>query len=268
MAKSSSSERAQRINAAVALIKRHKSAAETAKALAAQYGISRRQAYRYVHEAEISGKQVPIPAQKIAFTVKLPKNLIQAIAIVVIVMLITLGFRTGLVVASLIPTAMLLALAIMKVVGIGMNTVSLAALIISLGLLVDNAIVMSESIMVQIQNGKNAIQSAVDSASELRIPLLTSSLTTAAAFMPIALAESSTGEYTAPLFYVTGITLLSSWILALTMIPLFCVLFIKVKQRKSVEAFDTRFYRGYRGFLIGILKRPLLSILAVLIILS
>ena len=92
----------------------------------------------------------------------------------------------------------------MGVLGIGMDQMSIAALIIALGLLVDNAIVMSESIMVQMAAGKRAIEAAVDSVAELRIPLLTSSLTTAAAFLPIYLAESGTGEYTAPLFKVVS----------------------------------------------------------------
>ncbi|MDH3252932.1 MAG: efflux RND transporter permease subunit, partial [Ignavibacteria bacterium] len=129
-------------------------------------------------------------------------SLVQAILIVVAVMLVFLGIRTGLVVASLIPMAMLMSIMVMGFFSMGLNQMSLAALIISLGLLVDNAIVMSESIMVQISEGKSALQAAVDSAKELRIPLLTSSLTTAAAFLPIYLAESTTGEYTAPIFEV------------------------------------------------------------------
>jgi hypothetical protein len=79
MARSRDSERAQRINAAVGLIKQHKTATEAAKVLAAQFGISKRQAYRNVHEALVIGKEVPIPAAKMAFTVKLSKNLIQEV---------------------------------------------------------------------------------------------------------------------------------------------------------------------------------------------
>lgn len=79
MTKSSNLERAQRINAALALIKEYKAPAKAAKALAAHYGISRRQAYRYVHEAEATGTQVPIPDKKIAFTVKLSQGLIRAV---------------------------------------------------------------------------------------------------------------------------------------------------------------------------------------------
>jgi multidrug efflux pump subunit AcrB len=186
-------------------------------------------------------------------------SLLQAVGIVLAVMILFLGFRTGLIVASLIPMAMVMAVFIMSFFHIGLDQMSLASLIIALGMLVDNAIVMSESIMVQMGEGKKAVAAAIDSASELRIPLLVSSLTTAAAFLPIYLAESSTGEYTAPLFKVVTITLLSSWLLALTMTPLFCVSLLKVKKDREKEGFNSRFYRTYRRFLIGALRRPLLS---------
>ena len=123
-------------------------------------------------------------------------NVGQAIAIVLGIMLLMLGFRTGFIVASLVPTAMVATLVILQFLEISLNQMSLAALIIALGMLVDNAIVMAESIMVEMAEGKSRVEAAVASARELRIPLLTSSLTTAAAFLPIYLAESTTGEYT------------------------------------------------------------------------
>ncbi len=180
-------------------------------------------------------------------------NLLQAVAIVAAIMLLFLGVRTGLVVASLIPAAILTSLTLMGFFAIGLDQMSIAALIISLGLLVDNAIVMSESIMVAMAEGKPRVRAAVDSANELRIPLLTSSLTTAVAFLPIYLAENATGEYTAPLFKVVSITLLSSWLISMTLIPLLCVLFLKVKpvsQGGSGGMFDTAFYRFYRRTLV------------------
>ncbi len=185
-------------------------------------------------------------------------NLLQAIAVVSLVMLVTLGLRTGLVVASLIPSAIVMALLAMSVFGIGLNQVSLAALIIALGMLVDNAIVMAESTLVQMQAGKDAVAAAVDSANELKVPLLTSSLTTGAAFLPIYLAESSTGEYTAALFEVVTITLLCSWVLAITVVPLLCVRFLRVSPRE--ESFDGGTYRAYRAVLRFVLRNRLLSV--------
>ena len=190
-------------------------------------------------------------------------NLLQAVVIVALVMLVFLGLRTGLVVASLIPTTMIASILVMSVFEIGIDQMSLASLIIALGMLVDNAIVMSESIMVQMQQGKSAKNAAIDSAAELRVPLLVSSLTTAAAFLPIYLAESSTGEYTAPLFKVVTITLLCSWLMALTLIPVLAVVFFKVKKQDRDTATDSNFYRRYRDLLLFLVTRPWLSLTAV-----
>ncbi|MEE8302872.1 MAG: efflux RND transporter permease subunit, partial [Candidatus Tectomicrobia bacterium] len=190
-------------------------------------------------------------------------SLLQAVVIVAAVMVVTLGFRTGLVVASLVPMAMIMSLMVMSFFDIGLDQMSLAALIIALGMLVDNAIVMSESIMVRMGEGKGGVEAAIESANELRIPLLTSSLTTAAAFLPIYLAESGTGEYTAPLFKVVTITLLCSWILSLTMIPMFCAQFLRVKVDPEGENFDGWFYRLYRGFLLLLLRLRWVTLMAV-----
>jgi multidrug efflux pump subunit AcrB len=192
-------------------------------------------------------------------------SLRQAIIVVVLVMLLFLGLRTGLVVASLIPMAIVMTFLVMSLLDVGLNKVSLAALIISLGLLVDNAIVMVESIQVQMSEGKGAVQSAIDSAGELRVPLLIASLTTIAAFLPIYLAESSTGEYVAPLFMVVTITLLCSWTLALTMIPLLAVRFVKPKANPSRSKYESPFYRRYRSALLFALRHRLLTVIAAIV---
>lgn len=193
------------------------------------------------------------------------KNLLQAVGVVLLVMLLFLGIRTGLVVASLVPMAMIMSVALMGVFNIGLDMMSIASLIIALGLLVDNAIVMSESIMVQMAGGKKPVDAAVDSAKELKVPLLTSSLTTSAAFLPIFLAESGVGEYCAPLFKVVTITLLCSWILSLTMIPMLCVYLIKVKKTGKKDPFDTKFYRKYRSFLLTLLKHRALTVIGIFV---
>lgn len=194
-------------------------------------------------------------------------NVWQAIAIVVLVMLAFLGIRTGLVVASLIPSAMIITLFIMQQLDIGIDQMSLASLIIALGMLVDNAIVMSESIMVRAERGENLKDAALESVKELRIPLLVSSLTTSAAFLPIFLAESSVGEYTAPLFKVITITLLTSWLLALTLIPLLCVSFMRIKKRAAdnTESYDSQAYTLYRAGLLSLVKRPVMTLASVVL---
>jgi len=187
-------------------------------------------------------------------------NLMQAVAIVTLVMLLSLGLRTGLVVASLIPMALVAAVMVMGFFRIGLDQMSIAALIIALGMLVDNAIVMSESILVQIGAGKRPLDAALDSATELRVPLLISSLTTAAAFLPIFLADSTTGEYTAPLFKVVTITLLCSWVLALTMTPMLCVRFLRVRRRAGGADYESHFYHYYRLVLLAGLRHRWLAL--------
>ncbi|MGA1939397.1 efflux RND transporter permease subunit [Arcobacter sp. YIC-310] len=190
-------------------------------------------------------------------------NLLQAMGLVILVMLFSLGLRTGLIVAVLIPMSVLTSFIIMGIFDIWLDQVSLAALIISLGLLVDSAIVMSESIMVLMQRGKSVFEASLQSANELKIPLLTSALTTSAAFLPIFLAKSMTGEYTNSIFKVVTITLLSSWVLALTLTPVLSKYFMK---KKDVEEKESRFYYYYRKFLKAILKYRYATILVVILV--
>lgn len=175
----------------------------------------------------------------------------QAIIIVILVMISFLGLRTGLVVGSLIPTTIVASFFTMQIFEITINQISLTALIIALGLLVDNAIVIVESILVKREKGQDAITAAIDSGKELKTPLLISSLTTAAAFMPIALAKSAVGEYTADIFYVVSIALLSSWLLAMTFVPMLTTVALKVRpsRESDKDEFSGRWYAFYRNLL-------------------
>ncbi len=193
-------------------------------------------------------------------------SLLQAMGVVLLVMLVTIGMRTGLTVASLIPVTMLISIFVMSQFGLGLNQMTLASLIISLGMLVDNAIVMTESIMVMMNSGMKARDAAIESARELRIPLLTSSLTTCAAFLPIYLAESTTGEYVAPLFVVVTITLMCSWLLSLTMIPMLCTKSLKPNMNSTGEKYDSRLFRFYKQSLLQLLRHRIITIIGIFII--
>lgn len=162
-------------------------------------------------------------------------NLMQAIAIVLIVMLVFLGFRTGGIIASLIPMVTIMTLMLMGVINMGLNQVTLAALIMALGMMVDNAIVVAETIMVKMENGVDAKKAAIDACGELFTPLLISTLTTSAAFLAFYLAESTMGDIVGPIFVVISLALISSWILALTVITLLCFLFLKVTPKGTKE---------------------------------
>ncbi len=189
-------------------------------------------------------------------------NLLQSIAIVIIVMLFTLGLRMGLVVASLIPSVILMSFVIMNGWGISLDQISLAALVISLGLFVDNSIVVNETISVQLGNGVKPFDAAVSACSELWLPLLISSLTTAAAFLPIYLAKSSAGEYTMSIFQVVFISLMSSWLLAMTFTPLMASQFIKPEKQKK-ETFLHKIIPPYERALHFCLRRRYATLVAV-----
>ncbi|BDD09474.1 multidrug transporter AcrB [Fulvitalea axinellae] len=168
-------------------------------------------------------------------------NLLQSVAIVLLVMLIFLGMRTGFVISSLIPMVTLATLLVMGLIGMGLNQVTLAALIMALGMMVDNAVVVSESIMVKMEEGADRMTAAVDSCKELFIPLLISTLTTSVAFLSFYLAESVMGEIMGPIFVVITIALLASWIISLSMIALLCYFFIKVNgpgEEQKLSFFD------------------------------
>ncbi len=191
-------------------------------------------------------------------------NLMQSILIVLAVMLLFLGFRTGSLVAALIPMVILTSFFFLGLLDLGFNKVSLAALIISLGLLVDNGIVVSESILVNMKRGLSAFEASVYSGKVLIVPLLISSLTTSAAFLPFALARTPMGEISSQLFWVVSSTLLASWFLAFTFIPLLAVLIIKVKARnkeKKENFMDRNMEKlnlWYNGLLFRVLKKPFL----------
>lgn len=192
------------------------------------------------------------------------KNLVQSILIVLAVMLFFLGFRTGSLVAALLPMVILFTFFFLGVLDLGLNKVSLAALIISLGLLVDNGIVMSESILVSMEKGMGKVEATIYSCKVLLVPLLISTLTTSSAFLPFALAETPMGEISSPLFWVVSLTLLSSWFLAFTFIPLLALLIVKDdpnKMKKKENAVDRNMKRvnlWYNGVLFRVLKKPYL----------
>ena len=192
-------------------------------------------------------------------------NLLEGIVAVVVVMLLFLGLRTGLVVGMLIPMTMFLTFLLMRFFGVTLQQVSIASLIIALGMLVDNAIMVSERILVRLENGEERFAAAVNSGKELAVPLLSGTLTTCTAFLCVFLAKSAVGEYCRSLFIVISMALLSSWFLALTMIPLLCFWFLKVKKHKR-RVGTGPVYRRYRRFLQWLLTHRAASVTAIIVI--
>lgn len=183
-------------------------------------------------------------------------NLFLAVMLVLIVMFIFTGLRTGAIVGTLVPMAMLSCIALLPLFDVTLQRISISALIIALGILLDNGVVVSEDLLVRMSSGNGKFQAIRDSSKNIWLPLLISSLTTIFAFLPIFLAESGVGEYTLSLFVVVTITLLSSWVLSLTLVPFLCYYFLK--PEKSIQTFSTPLYQSYRKILIWVLKNRLI----------
>ena len=160
-------------------------------------------------------------------------NLIQAVLTVGVFMMVLLGWREGLIIATLIPTAFLITFVVMAIIGVPLQQISLAGYIIALGMLVDNGIVMTESISGYIKNGMSKVQAAIKGGGELKIPLLAATATTVAAFLPIALAQEAIGIYCQSLPIVVMIVLSASFFVSMTLVPVSCVALIKPKEKKK-----------------------------------
>ncbi len=160
-------------------------------------------------------------------------NLGQAFFFVILVMFLFAGYRIAIIVGILVPSAVMSTFALMPTLNVQLEMMSIAALIIALGLLVDNAVVVSEQILVRLSNGDDRMTAVSDAVKGLIVPLLAASATTIAAFSPIALAPGATSEFTYSLFAVVTLTLLSSWVLSLTIIPLCCYYFLKPLRRDT-----------------------------------
>lgn len=145
--------------------------------------------------------------------------LIEALVIVLLVSFFSLGLRTGLVVALAIPLVLAMTFAAMHYFGIGLHKISLGALVLALGLLVDDAIIAVEMMAIKMEQGFDRLKAASYAWTSTAFPMLTGTLITAAGFLPIATAASSTGEYTRSIFQVVTIALLTSWVAAVMFVP-------------------------------------------------
>ena len=181
------------------------------------------------------------------------ETLALAIIIVLAVSFLSLGFRTGLVVAGCIPLVLAGTFVFMYLLGIDLHKVSLGALIIALGLLVDDAIIAVEMMSVQLERGMGRFDAACYAFTQTAKPMLTGTLITCAGFIPVAFSKGMASEFCAALFPVIGIALVLSWIVSVMIAPLFGYYLIRVKQSADGEAahdpYASRFYRLFRRVL-------------------
>ncbi|PKF76671.1 MFS transporter [Vibrio sp. vnigr-6D03] len=193
----------------------------------------------------------------------------QAVAIVIIVLLFFMGLRSGLLIGLILLLTVFGTFIFMKYLAIDLQRISLGALVIALGMLVDNAIVVVEGILIGTQKGRTRLQAATDIVTQTKWPLLGATVIAVTAFAPIGLSDDATGEYCGTLFTVLLISLMLSWFTAISLTPFFADLFFKEKKSdKNEEPSDP--YNGmvfvlYRGFLEFCMKRAWLTVVVLIV---
>ncbi len=179
------------------------------------------------------------------------RNLGAAVAIVLVTLLLFLGWRSGVVIGTTLLLTILGTLVFMRFWGIDLQRVSLGAMIIALGMLVDNAIVVTDGIVVRRQRGKRPVEAAEETVRQTAWPLLGATLVAIFAFLAIYLSPNNTGEYTRSLFEVLADSLLISWVLAMTVTPVLCHhLLLIEKGGDDHNPYDSRLHRLYEKSLL------------------
>ena len=195
-------------------------------------------------------------------------GLAQAVLIVIVVLLFTMGVRPGILMSGVLLLTILGTFIVMNIYKIELHRISLGALIIALGMLVDNAIVITEGIMIGIKRGMSKIEAAQKIVSDTRWPLAGATVIAITAFAPIGLSPDASGEFTGALFWVLLISLSLSWVFAITLTPFFCYLMFKEEINSGADSLETVdpykgvAYRIYKSILNFCLRFRWLSMLA------
>ena len=178
-----------------------------------------------------------------------------AVLVVMAVSVLAIGLRAGLVVGIAIPLTLGITFLLMKMVDINLDRITLGALIISLGLLVDDAIIAIEMMMVKMEQGIDRVRAASYAWSATAAPMLFGTLVTIAGFVPIGFAKSGVGEYTGNIFWVVGFALIVSWVVAVTFTPYLGVKLLPDVKAHAHDPYQTPFYRKLRGLVQWCINR-------------
>jgi len=190
-------------------------------------------------------------------------NLAEAVAIVFVVLMVFMGLRSGLIIGVALVLTVLATFILMKMNGVMLERISLGALVIALGMLVDNAIVVIDGMLVRIQQGMERVKAAAEVVAQNVWPLFGATVIAVTAFAAIGLSQDSTGEYTRSLFWVIFYSLLLSWLIGITVVPLMGVMFIKAPASAVGDgkgAYDSGVYRKLRAFLALCLRRRYITV--------
>ena len=185
------------------------------------------------------------------------RSFLEALAIVLGVSFLFLGWRTGIVVAASVPLVLGLVAAVMYLAGWNLDRISLGALIIALGLLVDDAIIAVEMMVVKLEEGWDRPRAATFAYSSTAFPMLSGTLVTAAGFMPVGFAKSLAGEYAGGIFWVVGLALIVSWLVAVVFTPYLGVVLLPKKLSTGThhDPYDRPIYQRLRGMVDWAVQR-------------
>jgi len=189
-------------------------------------------------------------------------NLAEAVLIVFGVLALSMGLRMGLVIGWALILTILGTFMVMKSMDIALQRVSLGALVVALGMMVDNAIVVADNYVVRLKRGMSPKEAAIESAATPGTALLGATIVAAMAFYPVFVAPHSSGEYASTLFIVVFISLLWSWLIALTVTPMNCIAFLKPPEDEdeNSDPYDSSFFRRYRKLLEFAIRRRALTV--------
>jgi len=192
-------------------------------------------------------------------------SLVEAVAIVIVVLLFFMGLRSGLLIGFVLVLTISGTFIFMGPWGVALERISLGALIIALGMLVDNAIVVVDGMLIRIQQGEDAKAAAVAVVNQTAMPLLGATIVAILAFAAIGTSDDSTGEFCRSLFQVVLISLGLSWITAVTVTPLLGVMLLKPASQSTAptDPYGGRFYRSYRAFLRACIRARWLTVAAI-----
>ncbi|MAZ90027.1 MAG: RND transporter permease [Cellvibrionaceae bacterium] len=182
-------------------------------------------------------------------------NLAEAVLIVLVVLTLAMGWRMGVVIGWALILTIFGTFVVMKVAGIDLQRVSLGALVVALGMMVDNAIVVADNYTVRLAKGMKPKEAAIDSAQGPSIALLGATIVAIMAFYPVFAAKADAGEYGRTLFLVVGVSLIISWLISMTVTPMNCIALIKPSESSGDnDAYSSGFFQRYKRLLEGAIR--------------
>jgi len=195
-------------------------------------------------------------------------NLVEAVAIVIVLLLFFMGLRAGLLIGTVLVLTILATFIGMFMADITLQLISLGALVLALGLLVDNAIVVTDVYLIRLARGDAKDDAATTAIRTTMWPLLGATLVAILAFVPVGLNPSAAGEFCRSLFFVLSVSLGLSWVFALTITPVLCIKFLKLPENTQKDPYDRPFYNGFRRFLHQCIQKRIRTLVILVALLA